>query len=181
MRILTGQFKGLSLKSPTKDLRPTQDKVRKAIFDILGDYIVGANFLELFAGTGCVGIEALSCGAGFVLFVENEGSTIELLKDNLSRLKITNFDIKPGDAFLAVEQLARINKKFDIIFVDPPYYEELAKKALQTLSSYDILLPSGIVIIQHYKKDVIPETTGSLEIFKTKKYGDNVLSFYRKR
>lgn len=180
MRILTGQFKGLVLKSPQRSLRPTQDKVRKAIFDILRDCINGANFLELFAGSGCVGIEALSCGAGFVCFVENERNSFRLLKENLSKVKLSNHETISLNAFKAIEQFAKIGKKFDIIFLDPPYYRELAKKTLITLSSYDILIPSGFIIIQHYKKDIIPETAGSLTIFKKKIYGDTIVSFYCK-
>jgi len=179
MKILTGNLKGLILKSPKGKLRSTQDKVRKAIFDVLRNVISGANFLELFAGSGSVGIEALSCGAGFVCFVENDGEACGLLRDNLAKARLTNYAIKPIDAFAALEQFSKEKKSFDIIFLDPPYYQELAKKILLSLSAYDILKPSGLVIIQHFKKDVIPEITGSLKIFKQKIYGDTVVSFYQ--
>jgi len=163
-----------------KGARPTQNKVRKAIFDVLRNVIPGANFLELFAGTGAVGIEALSCGADFVCFVENDLQIGGILRENLAKSRLSNFAIKPTDAFTALEQFAKENKSFDIIFLDPPYYKDLAKKILLSLSAYDILKPSGLVIIQHFKKDVIPETTDSLKIFKQKIYGDTVVSFFAK-
>jgi len=179
MRIITGKFKGLVLKEPKEKLRPTQDKVRKAIFDILAGCIENESFLELFAGSGAVGIEALSRKAKFVCFVENDSDSIELLRENLTKIPVTNFAVKPLDAFVALKQFAEENKAFDIIFLDPPYCEDLAKKILQSLDTCDILVPSGIVIIQHFKKDVIPETTDSLKLFKQKIYGDTVVSFYR--
>ncbi|MFH1655864.1 MAG: 16S rRNA (guanine(966)-N(2))-methyltransferase RsmD [Candidatus Omnitrophota bacterium] len=179
MKIITGKLKGLALKSPEVNLRPTQDKVRKAIFDILAGCIKGVNFLELFAGSGAVGIEALSCGAGFVCFVENDRESIGLLRENLARARVSNYAVKPLDAFTALELFAKENKSFDIIFIDPPYYEDLAKKFLLSLSAYDILTSAGFVIIQHFKKDVIPEETGSFKLFKQKFYGDTVVSFYQ--
>jgi len=179
MKVLTGSLKGLVLASPGGKLRPTPDKVRKAIFDILGDSIRDVSFLELFAGSGSVGIEALSCGAGFVCFVENERNSLRLLRQNLIKTKLANYEIATEDAFLAIEQFAREKRKFDIIFIDPPYYQEIAKKILLSLTSYDILNPSGFVIIQHFKKDLIPEKTDSFNLFKKKIYGDTVVSFYQ--
>lgn len=179
MRILTGSLKGRILKSPKGSVRPTQDKVRKAIFDILGASLPGSSFLELFAGTGAVGIEALSCAAGSVCFVENDRNSLKLLKENLSGLKLANFEVLGLDSFEAVKRFASQGRKFDIIFLDPPYYKDLAKKILQTFDSYDILFPSGLIIIQHFKKDVIPEKTNSFNIFKQKMYGDTVVSFYQ--
>lgn len=181
MRVLTGKLKGRLLKTPKPGLRPTQDKTRKAIFDILGEVIVGSQFLDLFAGSGAVGIEALSCGAGMVWFVENDREAISTLSDNLSGLKISNYEVIPKDAFSVIEQLAQQKRKFDIIFLDPPYYQDLAKKSLLSLAACDILSPSGLVIIQHFKKDIIPEKTDSLELIKQKKYGDTSVSFYQIR
>jgi 16S rRNA (guanine(966)-N(2))-methyltransferase RsmD len=181
MRILTGKLKGRPLKMSKPGLRPTQDKTRKAIFDILGEAVAGAQFLELFAGSGAVGIEALSCGAGMVWFVENDREAISALRDNLSGLGISNYEVIPKDVFSVIEQMAGQKRKFDIIFLDPPYYQDLAKKSLLILEACDILSPSGLVIIQHFKKDIIPDKTGSLELFKQKKYGDTFVSFYQIR
>jgi len=179
MRVLTGKLKGRLLKMSKPGLRPTQDKTRKAVFDILGEAIVGAQFLDLFAGSGAVGIEALSCGAAAVWFVENDREAIAILSDNLSGLKISNYEVIPKDVFSVIAQMAGQKRKFDIIFLDPPYYQDLAKKSLLSLAAYDILKPSGLAIIQHFKKDIIPEKTDSLELFKQKKYGDTLVSFYQ--
>jgi 16S rRNA (guanine(966)-N(2))-methyltransferase RsmD len=200
MKILTGCLKGLVLKSPKGRLRPTQNKVRKAIFDVLADSIRGAHFLELFAGSGAVGIEALSCGADFVWFVENDRNSLRLLNQNLANIKIDNYQVIPADAFRAIEQFARQKKQFDFIFLDPPYYSQcnqlqnnlyrisdrnssshrdISKKTLQMLSSCDILKISGLVIIQHYKKDIIPKNIYNFNLFKKKIYGDTVVSFYQ--
>lgn len=162
-----------------KGIRPTQDKVRKAIFDILGD-MEGLAVLELFAGSGAVGIEALSYGAKQVTFVENSPDCIKALKANLSPLPDTNYSVIEFDASLTIKRLAETREKFDIIFLDPPYYEEMVKKALQTLGAYDILAPVGFVIAQHFKRDNLPLNAGDLVLFRQAKYGDTVLSFYKK-
>jgi len=185
MRIISGKYKGRTIKMP-KGIRPTQDKVRKALFDILGN-IEGLSFLELFAGSGAVGLEALSQGAKEAVFVEKDRKCTEKIKENLSALGLVELPacrqagrVIELDVFKAIEQLNNQGRKFDIIFLDPPYYQELAKKALQTLSAYDILAPNGFVIIQHFKKDSLPEALGDLRLFKQAKYGDSVLSFYRR-
>jgi len=184
-------------------IRPTQNKVRKALFDILGD-VQGLSFLELFAGSGAVGIEALSRGAQEVVFVEEDRSCVEKIKHNLSVFAFSRSRVLALDALRAIRQLRQAHQKFDIIFLDPPYYkgvvyrhyasrglsgdpglrkepeQPLAKKTLQTLSDYDILAANGFVITQHFRKDNLPDTLGVLTLFRQSKYGDTVLSFYRK-
>ncbi|MCM8789517.1 MAG: RsmD family RNA methyltransferase [Candidatus Omnitrophica bacterium] len=203
MRIMTGKYKGRLIRMP-KGIRPTQDKVRKAIFDILGD-VTGLSFLELFAGSGAVGLEALSRGAGEVTFVEKEKICIETIRYNLDFISSSAHQLISSDVSEAVKRLNDEGKKFDIIFLDPPYYEvafhrfydkpknrkggftsvdineSLAKKALQMLSAYDILTPNGLIVIQHFRKDNLPEDVGDLALFKQKRYGDTLLSFYKKR
>ncbi len=177
MRIISGKHKGRIIKFP-KEIRPTQGKVRKALFDILGD-MEGVTFLELFAGSGAVGLEALSQGAKEAVFVEKDRGCIEEIKQNLSGIRLLGYQVIRLDVFRAIAQLSKAAKKFDIIFLDPPYYQGLAKKTLQTLSGYDILAPNGLVIVQHFKKDNLPETQGDLSLFRQAKYGDTILSFYR--
>jgi len=209
MRIISGKYKGRIIQMP-KGIRPTQDKVRKALFDILGD-MEGLLFLELFAGTGAVGIEAVSQGASRVVFVENEPKCVEKIKEGISVLGFSGFRVLGLDAMAAIKQLHRREEKFDIIFMDPPYYrdlvlrlrsapmvsvprlrsglvlssskdavESLAKKILLNLSAYDILAPNGFVIAQHFKKDILPDTAGNLVKFKQARYGDTLLTFYKK-
>jgi 16S rRNA (guanine(966)-N(2))-methyltransferase RsmD len=178
MRIISGKYKGRIIKIP-KGIRPTQDKVRKAIFDILGD-ITGLSFLELFAGSGAVGLEALSQGAKEAVFVESGPAAVKIIKENLLSLPCPDGRVIAQDALRAVKELGQRKEKFDIIFLDPPYYQGLTKKALQSLGGCDILTAYGLVAAQHFKKDNLPEGAGDLALFKQARYGDTVLSFYRR-
>jgi 16S rRNA (guanine(966)-N(2))-methyltransferase RsmD len=162
-----------------KGIRPTQNKVRKALFDILGE-VAGLSFLELFAGSGAVGLEAASRGAGEVVFVEKDKRCAQVIKKNISVVSLSRCLVVSLDAIKAIQQLAKNKERFDIIFLDPPYYGGLAKKTLQTLWAYDILAPNGFIIIQHFKKDNLPEALGDLALLKQAKYGDTLLSFYRR-
>lgn len=162
-----------------KGIRPTQDKVRKAIFDILGD-IQGLTFLELYAGSGAVGFEALSRGASEVVLVEYNRECQLAINKNVSALALKNCTLYPKEADKAIMLLHKEGKKFDIVFLDPPYYRGEVKKTLQTLCAYDIVEPNGFVIVQHYKKDDLPEPLGDLVLLKQSAYGDTVLSFYKK-
>jgi 16S rRNA G966 N2-methylase RsmD len=195
MRIIAGKYKSRVFFMP-RAIRPTQDKVRKALFDILGD-IEGLSFLELFAGSGSVGFEAVSRGAGAVVFVENNRQCQQALERTIASLKPENCIVYPADAETAIKRFHRDNKKFDLIFLDPPYFKEkvprlrsgpaaagmsdsLAKKALQTLKAYDILAPNGFIIAQCFRKESLPPTEGDLIMFRQSRYGDTVLSFYKK-
>ncbi len=144
MRIISGRFKGRIIKMP-RGIRPTQDKVRKALFDILGD-ITGLSFLELYAGSGAVGLEASSQGAGRVLFVERDRRCIKQIKQNLQVSGLSDYRVIGRDVIEAVKQLGQQDEKFDIIFLDPPYYRDFAKKTLKILSHYDIVSPNGLII-----------------------------------
>lgn len=178
MKILSGLYKGRLIRMPA-GIRPTQDKVRKALFDILGD-ISGLSFLELFAGSGAIGFEAISRGAGEVVLVEYNRACLLAIKRNIETLKAGNCSTFIADASLAIKGLHKKGKKFDIIFFDPPYYGESSKKTLQMLRAYDILSGDGLVVAQHFKKDNLPESAGDLNLFRQSVYGDTVLSFYRR-
>lgn len=186
MRVTTGSLKGRKLFHP-KGIRPTQEKVRKALFDILGD-ISGVLFLELFAGSAAVGLEAVSRGASRALVVERDRESLAAIQKNVQACKASmSCEIMPLDADRAVQSLHKAGRKFDIIFLDPPYTlqvsgggESPAKKTLQTLGAYDIVAPNGFIVVQHFKKDKLPETLGSLYLFKQPSYGDTLLSFYTK-
>lgn len=187
-----------------KGIRPTQGKVRKALFDILGD-IEGLSFLELFAGSGAVGFEALSRGVRDLTLVEYNRDCLLAIKQNIESFKLKACSLYPKEAQEAIESLYKDGRKFDVIFMDPPYQPEysypkkhlcgipkkyrsmryvqekdLVKKTLQTLSRYDILSPNGFIVAQHFKKENLPEVAGDLRLFRQSKYGDTTLSFYRK-
>jgi 16S rRNA (guanine966-N2)-methyltransferase len=182
MHIISGVYKGILLKSP-KGIRPTEDRVRKALFDILGD-MSGLSFLELYAGSGSVGLEALSQGSKSVTFVEKDRNCSRVIEENLGHVlsKARPDGIKTRvftlDAVESVIRFAGQSSRFDIIFADPPYYRGLSEKILQNLDEYDILTNSGCLVIQHFKKDPLPDKQGNLVLFKQSKYGDTFLSFF---
>ncbi|MGE5308257.1 MAG: 16S rRNA (guanine(966)-N(2))-methyltransferase RsmD [Deltaproteobacteria bacterium] len=183
IRVITGRFKGRMLKAPD-EIRPTEDRVKKALFDILDPE--GSDVLELFAGSGSVGIEALSRAAASVTFVEKARPSLHALEENLRLLfpetggKAPGVEVYPKDVAQMIPFFAKNGRKFDIIFLDPPYYKGEAEKTLQMLGQYDILHHSGFVIVQHFKRDVISEATGDLTAFRQARYGDGLLSFYKK-
>ena len=179
MRIISGKFRGRVIKMPG-GIRPTQNKVRKALFDILGD-VEGLSFLELFAGSGGVGFEAVSKGARELTLVEYNRDCLLAIRKNIASLALKSCNLYPLETEKAIRTLNKDKHEFDIIFLDPPYYQGLAKKTLQILGAYDILAPCGFVVIQHFKKDELPEESGKLKLVKETRYGDTVLSFYQKK
>ncbi len=187
LRIISGRYKGRMIYNP-EGIRATQNKVRKALFDILGK-IEGLSFLDLYAGSGAVGLEAFSRGVRRVVFVENNIRCIGRIKNSVVSIgqaveseqatyKGSGCRIIGLDISAALSMLARNKEKFDIIFLDPPYYRDLVKKTLKMLSRCDILSPNGLIICQHFKKDNLPVRENILKLFKQARYGDTVLSFY---
>jgi len=178
MRIITGQYKSRQFKVP-QGIRATEGRVRKALFDILGQ-VTGLSFLELFAGSGSVGFEALSLGAREVVFVESQNKLCQRIVENIKELKCEAVCcVICQDALKVIRNIVQKSRKFDLIFLDPPYYKGLPEKILQILGECDILHHSGYVIVQHYKKDFTPGKAGNLALWRQEKYGDSALSFYR--
>ncbi|HIP92836.1 MAG TPA: 16S rRNA (guanine(966)-N(2))-methyltransferase RsmD [Desulfurobacteriaceae bacterium] len=184
MKIVGGKYKGKEIKSISKSkdkeglLRPTMEKVRKAFFDILGDTIVNTYFLDLFAGTGAVGIEALSRGAKKVVFVEKDSKFARLIKENLEKLNIPKekYEIINMDFKEALEYLAKRGDKFDFIYCDPPYERKYYEEVINLIKKGNLLNKYGILtledrkkrpVMQDYKKDVV----------ETREYGATRLMF----
>ncbi|UCD55278.1 MAG: 16S rRNA (guanine(966)-N(2))-methyltransferase RsmD [Candidatus Omnitrophota bacterium] len=202
MRIIGGKYRGRILKMPKGvKIRPTQDKVREAVFNIIKAGVPEARVLDLYAGSGAFGIEALSRGAYSSIFVDNNIKCIRAIKSNLlalgdsARLEGDRPKFEGGtglssargasllvrlDGVRSISRFKRENKKFDIIFLDPPYHEGLARNCLIKIDACDILSQRGFAICEHFKKDIMPERIGNLLLFKNKRYGDTVLSFYRR-
>ena len=186
MKIIAGTYKGRNFFMP-EGIRPTQSLTRKALFDLLGQHLAGLTFLDLFAGSGAVGLEALSRGAEKVTFVEKDERSSELIRENLGLLgvpligrdKHALYEVVEADAFASIKRFSAGGKKFDIVFVDPPYSLGLAKKVLKTLGSYDIVTANCIVVIQHEKEEILPEAQGNLVRSEQRKYGSTVLSIYK--
>ena len=180
MRIVAGKNKGNVLKSP-KDLsvRPTSEKVREALFDILGTFVEETCFLDLFAGTGAVGIEALSRGAKKAIFIEKEQKWIKIIKENLEKTENSqNAVVYKIDFLSGLKLLAKKNYLLDFIFLDPPYNKGLVNISLLEISKFPILRHNGLVIAQHYKKEKIMENLNNLRLYNQRRYGECYLSFY---
>ncbi|MFA6350144.1 MAG: 16S rRNA (guanine(966)-N(2))-methyltransferase RsmD [Candidatus Omnitrophota bacterium] len=178
MRITSGQYKGRSIKAP-EHIRPTKDIARKALFDILGD-VSGSAFLDLFAGSGAVGLEAASRGAESVVLVERDFACLGVIEENIRVFKCGKCEVFPKDALEAIKQLYGGKRVFDVIFLDPPYNEGLSKNILQILDACDILARNGFVVIEHSCAEALPEVLSNLSLVKQRSYGKTILSFYTK-
>lgn len=187
MRIISGKLKGANFFMP-KDIRPSQNILRKAIFDILGQDLEGLEVLELYAGSGAVGFEALSCGAKKVTFVEKEERCAKVIESNKQLLSLKaqgrplgECEVLNTDSFWAIKQFAQTKRKFDIVFLDPPFGHDLAKKTLKTLMAYDILHPNCFVIVQYHKHETLPDLEGRFSLIRERKYGTSYLAIIQGR
>ena len=182
MRIIAGTHKGRRLLSPnTRELRPTSGRVKEALFSILGDRVSGASVLDLFAGTGAIGIEALSRGAQHVTFVESHRTSLRLLRANLDRCGFTkNTDIYPAEAGVFLQHAKRNGNglDFDIIFADPPYRDNSADMLLPLLGQSAMIRLHTVVILEHPTKQSIPAQVGPLKRTRQYRYGDTSLSLF---
>jgi len=178
MRVISGTAKSRKIKVPRiQGTRPTLDNVREALFNILGEVVRGKSIVDLYAGSGSLGIEALSRGAKSVTFVDSNPKCAFVVRDNLKNLGFSEqavvLNLKAGQA---IERFGRSKKRFDIVILDPPY--GMAKKSLNDLAKSDILKTCSFVIVEHYKKEILPEKDRILTHKRTACYGDTCLSFY---
>jgi 16S rRNA (guanine966-N2)-methyltransferase len=184
MRVIAGRYRSRQLKSlKGLSLRPTSDMLRETLFNILGPRVEGSRFLELFAGTGAVGIEAISRGAALAVFVENHSAAVRLIRENLSSLEITSeARVIPSKVSTAIAKLQNEPAdKFDFIFFDPPYANEADYGAtLDLLENSSLAEESTIVIAEHHKKFRMPKSVCRLQQFRTLVQGDAALTFYRR-
>jgi 16S rRNA (guanine(966)-N(2))-methyltransferase RsmD len=186
MRIIAGSYRSRPLKAPPgRRTRPTSDRLRETLFNVLAPRIQGGIFLDLYAGSGAVGIEALSRGALHVTFVERAPAAVKILRGNLERLGIGNgFRIHPGSvgAFLLLAAKASPRpERYEVVFLDPPYDEEREYKATLGLlggSAAVLLAPGALVIAEHARKQTLDDQYGGLKRMRQLKQGDALLSFY---
>lgn len=178
MRVISGLAKGLQLKAPnTHKVRPAADKVKGAIFNILGD-ISGARVLDLFAGSGSVGIEALSRGAQHCTFVEADKKTATFIENNLRHCKLEKKStILVQKVNKAISWLEKKKQIFDLIFVDPPYDKNLVRPTLELLADSSLLTPHTLLVIEHSPREQPNEVM--LEITDRRKYGQTLISFMK--
>ncbi|MDX6576808.1 MAG: rRNA (guanine966-N2)-methyltransferase [Blastocatellia bacterium] len=183
MRIVAGKYRGRKLKSPSSlETRPTSDRLRETLFNILAPRIKGARFLDLCAGSGAVGIEALSRAAAHATLVDQSRSICALIETNLEALTIDGDDVEVVNRE-ATDFLRRRAKKeaapFDVIFYDPPYATDY-KELLDFLGEHAarLLAEEGVVIVEHHKKKDLKEELGGLKRYRALEQGDSCLSFY---
>jgi len=182
MRVVGGTYRSRALRSLRgRALRPTSDRLRETLFDILGPTIEGSVFVDIYAGTGAVGIEALSRGARQTIFIERHAAAVRLIRGNLRALGITSeAEILAMDALRALELLAASRLHAQSFFLDPPYAETGEyERALDFLDRSSMLTPGGRVIVEHEKRRVLPDYLESLERIRVAEQGDAALSFYR--
>jgi 16S rRNA (guanine(966)-N(2))-methyltransferase RsmD len=186
MRVIAGTFRSRQLKSlKGLALRPTSDRLRETLFNVLAPRIKGSRFIDGFAGTGAIGIEAISRGATEVIFIENYGAAATLIQKNLDSLDIrSGVKIITADALRALQRLADAHKvsapPYDIVFLDPPYAAaEDYRRVLSFLGEATFLADSSLVIAEHRPAFDLPERFGHLQRFRVLRQGDASLSFYR--
>ena len=179
MRVIGGTSRGRRLAGPRGlDVRPTADPVKEALFNILADRMAGARFLDLFAGTGNIGIEALSREARQATFVESSQAVSRLLRANLQRCgfeRHADVRVMPVSRFLKHWR----EPAYDIVFLDPPYQTQEAEKVLPSLGRDAIIRANGVVVVEHFHKSPLDDRIGHLTLVKTYRYGDTCLSVYR--
>jgi 16S rRNA (guanine966-N2)-methyltransferase len=178
MKVTGGSERGRQLKTTSgTSVRPTSDKVKQALFNILGERVGGAVFLDLFAGAGGIGIEALSRGAERVTFVDVSHDSLRVVMQNIEELGLGN---RSEVVLLQAELfLKKPSGPYDIVFLDPPYADNM-RPLLELLAGAGVLMPDSIVITEHFKKQSSPGNAGCLTLYREARYGDTVLAFYKK-
>jgi len=181
MRIIAGKFGSRRLAAPGDlKLRPTGDQLRETLFNVIGPSIEDSVFIDVFAGTGAVGIEALSRGASRVIFIEKHHATAELIRKNLQAFE-AEAEICEGGALRELKQLVSRGVIANFIFADPPYADlDTLRAVLDFVAEREILALGGTMIAEHAARAKMPEATGTLRRTRELKQGDSALSFYRR-
>jgi 16S rRNA (guanine966-N2)-methyltransferase len=188
LRITGGTAKNRKLIGPKSgwknNVRPTSDRVREAIFSILGDRVREAHVLDLFAGSGSLGLEAVSRGAEKVVFVDRSSLCLNLIRRNFlqcfpgSRAEFLRFDLRTKKSFVLLQNTLSAEKKFQLIFLDPPYEKNLAETTLTMVDRAGLLSDGGVIIAEERKNAAMPERTGSLRLQEHRRYGETGIWIY---
>jgi 16S rRNA (guanine(966)-N(2))-methyltransferase RsmD len=153
--------------------------VKGDLFNILGERVLDAKVLDLFAGTGNLGLEAISRGALSCVFIDNNRESIKIVHQNIEMLKYGELcEVYDNDSFEALRILSRRNLKFNMIFIDPPYHKDIIPRCLQKIGEFNMLEDEGIIAAEHDIKDVLPDEAAGLTMIRRVSYGDTVISFY---
>ncbi len=182
MRVIAGQFRSRRLKGPgALKIRPTSDRLRETLFNVLGPTVKDSLFFDLYAGTGAIGIEAISRGAREVIFVESHPKSAQLIRANLAALGVrAEAEVIEATVGKGLEQLAARRLLADFVFLDPPYdAPDEYTRTIEFLDTSRLVAPEGIVIVEHPRKVDLPEYFTRLERTRLLEQGDAALSFYR--
>ncbi|MCD4689929.1 16S rRNA (guanine(966)-N(2))-methyltransferase RsmD [bacterium] len=173
MRIIAGELRGRKIEAPRgSSVRPTYDRVRESLFATIDGRLLDARVLDLFAGTGSLGIESLSRGARSAVFVERDPGVVAHLRRTIERLEITDrCQVFRSDAIRFVSSRRSVQDPFDIVFADPPYDSDLARRVYEGLNRWEGMLPGGLAVIEHRAGDRLPERGDRLAAWTTKRYG----------
>ncbi len=180
MRIITGDYKGRRLEMPiNNDIRPTSEKVKEAIFSAIAAYIYDATCVDLFTGTGNLGLEALSRGASKCYFCDSSRESLNLTKRNIAMCKAEDKSVlMAGDFERSLIKLGEKGEKVDVFFIDPPYKEGLYEKVFQLIKEYELLAEDGIIVTEHNSRDKFPEELEGFSLLKDKVYGTIGVTIY---
>lgn len=181
MRVVSGSAKGRPLKAvPGTGTRPTTDKVKEALFSMIGPYFDGGTALDLFAGSGGLGIEALSRGVDKAVFVDLEPKSIETIRANLKATKLEDqAAVYRNDAGRALKALAKRGTRFDLVFLDPPYRMKNGDELMQTMHDLELLEPEATIVLEYESKYEYPQQFGPFEQTRKSVYGETAVSIYR--
>jgi len=179
--VISGKAKGLKLVTLDSDkTRPTTDRVKESLFNIITPFIEKARVLDLFSGTGSLAIEALSRGAENAVLVDKNPESIETIEMNLENTNFTDIsEVINLDYNDALKKLSLGKNKFDIIFLDPPYSKGLIDTSLRLIGTYELVVEDGLIVAEKSIDDIVPEKEGSLKLVRKQKYGKTELCFYR--
>lgn len=179
MRIISGEFKGRRLMTPSDDrVRPTTDKVKEAVFSIIAAYIPEGVFLDLFAGTGNMGLEAISRGAKRAYFTDIDRRSIAIVRENVKHCRAEDRSVIMCTDYISA--LDKINDTADVIFLDPPYKEGIIEACIAKIAECNILKSDGIIVAEHSNRDKLPEELFGFKLMKKRGYGKIGISIYEK-
>ncbi|MGG0655989.1 16S rRNA (guanine(966)-N(2))-methyltransferase RsmD [Rummeliibacillus pycnus] len=181
MRVISGERKGMPLKAVNgTTTRPTTDKVKESLFNILGPYFNGGIALDLFAGSGGLGIESLSRGMDKAIFIEKDGRAFQNLKENIAKCRYEDrTEIHRNDATRALKILIKKEVQADLIFLDPPYKKHQYYELIQDIVSNGVISKEGTIVCEHDKEIELPESFFNFHKVRVEKYGGTIISFYR--
>lgn len=179
MRIITGKARGLQLTVPkTYDVRPTADRVKESVFNIIGSKIIGAEVIDLFAGTGNLGLESWSRGAKAITFIDESKESLRLVKSNIAKCRAeADCTVVKGSAPQVAERLAREGRRFDFAFCDPPYNKGWVQQIIAVLGSTPFLTEGGYLVVERSAHDELPTLPAGCELVRSSRYGETIVDF----